>query len=242
MKRQVFLVKGLHMSASELSNFEAYINSYQLFFKSNAGGAYEDNEIAVLDQPTVVELKKLVDDAAIDYAITVLVGHGGVQDNIQLYQINSTEIIKPGQLEFIDSKHLIILESCRNIGKGITAIDITDRVPRFKSGGVILIALTRAKVKALYIEQIDKCDKGIVVCFACSKDESANGYYFSKILLEKAKAWSSSVQNKSSVLSINTLMASVSTEVAQTLKQQCNEVQIPEIVGNLDFPFAVSRF
>ena len=66
-------------------------------------------------------------------------------------------------------RQLWLIESCRMIGSDIETIDIIDKKPTFKKGGVLPSApITREKSRAIYDKQIKNCAKGNVICFACS--------------------------------------------------------------------------
>ncbi|WP_289201824.1 hypothetical protein [Parabacteroides goldsteinii] len=175
----------------------------------------------------------------VDFAVIVYVGHGATQDNYQLFQLSENEIIKPGQFVSISEKVLVILESCRCKINGINAIDLTDKIPNFRDGGIVRRKISREESRHRYIGQIKKCHIGLVVCFACSEDEEALDYIFTTELLEHAMNWYSNRENYNPVLSIVDVMKYISISLSifkPDIKQH------PVFVGVEQFPFVISRY
>ncbi|ELY2018612.1 hypothetical protein SL053_002543, partial [Flavobacterium psychrophilum] len=114
MKRKVYIIVGHPHKDSEKEVFEKFVNYYYSFFNEKAGGAYENNEIIILKQPTIRSLQVAIQNSGEEFGIIVMIGHGATFENNQLFQINENEIIKAGQIEFNIKKQIIILESCRD--------------------------------------------------------------------------------------------------------------------------------
>ncbi len=237
-KRLILLIKGYSKSEAELKWVSECVSNYNVFFKSIAGGAYEDYEILPLNDPTIEELKILMEEMKSDFAIIVFIGHGATQSDRQLFRINENDVIQAGQLGLDVEKQLIILESCRKTEKGIPIINLTDKAPHYKAGGKIRILITRERAKHLYNEQIKKCKNGVVICFASSKNELASNLFFSKSLLGISFNWYLDFNNYNQILGIRELMKKTMNEVSIL----SSEVQTPEIKGDIDFPFAISKF
>lgn len=242
MIRKILLITGYPQNEQDKNTFNLYLNYYYNYFKGNSGGAYDDEEIIIYEQPKLSELKSLTKSLIANYAIIILIGHGAIANDNQAFKINEAEIIKAGQLELDIEKQLIIVESCRNIRNKIFLIDLNDKLPKFRDGGTMRAPINRDQAKELYNNRIVKCNDGVTVCFACSKGESAWNYYFSLSLLQGAFNWHLSSQNHFEALGICTLMEFVKTNVQKLAKQEINEEQNPEIIGTEDFPFSVSKF
>jgi len=242
MNRKVFVVKGYSENDKELNLDRHYANNYQTYFNSIAGGAYELDEIIYLEDPTTDHLNDVLANFDLDFSVIILIGHGAAQDNYQLFKLNNDEIIKPGQIEPNSDKTLIIIESCRREAKDIMTVDLNDKVPQFKYGGLVRSPITREKSKELYIEQLEKCKDGIVICFACSKDETAINFFFSLVLIQQSFNWHLEHWRHFETLNINKLMPDISAQVKKLAMQNVGKNQTPEIIGNLDFPFAISKF
>ncbi len=241
MNRKILIIKGHSKNDIELNEDNAYINYYYNFFRSIAGGAYEEDEIICLSEPISNKLKQLVLELKPDYLIIVLLGHGATQDDKQLFQLNSNEIIKAGQLILESSKQLIILESCRTDIKNIFTVDLTDKLPKFKYGGVVKRPLSRIEARQLYTKQLYNCENGIVICFACRKNEEAVNYYFSLAVIQIAFDWHLENGN-STTLSIVSLMNYLEYELPRFTIEQINKIQVPDMKGNINFPIAVSKY
>jgi len=241
MKRQVVIIKGKSYNDIQKQNFDDFGDRYADYFKSNAGGVFGDTDIVSLTEPSVADIQQLLTTSEVDYAILVLIGHGATQDGKQLFHLREKDIIQPGQIELPTKKQLVIVESCRSLQSNVPVKAVTDQVPKFKSGGVIRIAMTKEKAKALYIEQVAGCKDGLVVCFACDEDEKASNYRFSHTLLEKAKTWSGGTAGSKVVLPITALMGAVTTDLVNQTKST-PKPQTPEIKGDIPFPFAISKY
>lgn len=242
MIRRVILITGHPQNEEDRNSDNFYLNYYYNYFRGNSGGAYESDEILVYEQPTVSELKILTSVFLADYAVIVLIGHGATTNENQVFQINENEIIKAGQLEFEIDKQLIIVESCRNIHDKVFIIDLNDKLPKFKYGGIVRAPINRDKAKELYNNKIRECNNGMTICLACSKDESAWNYYFSFSLIQASFNWHLSSHNHFQTLGINSIMEFVKLNVHQVAKKEVDEDQNPEIIGIEDFPFSVSKF
>jgi hypothetical protein len=244
-RRKVIFIKGFSKNKQELSATMAFVDKYKEWFKSNAGGAYEENEIKILEDITAEELKLNLESDILDFVVVIAIGHGANQEDCQLFGLNHEEIIKLGQIvELIKSdKQLWLIESCRVLRSDIEAIDLNDKKPLFKKGGVLPPApITREKSRALYNKQIKNCDNGNVICFACSKDEIAMNAFFTRHVLNCSHQWHLSTNNNNTPLNITTLMSCIKPFVNSTAIQERGKEQHPEILENIEFPFAISKY
>lgn len=242
MIRRIVLITGHPQDEEDEKLDKLYRNYYYNYFRGNSGGAYGEEEISIFEQPTVSELKEFTSNFKADYAVVVLIGHGATTDSNQVFQVNENEIIKAGQLELYIDKQLIIVESCRNIYEKVFLIDLNDKPPKFKYGGTVRAPINRDKAKELYNNKIAACNKGLTICLACSKGESAWNYYFSFSLIQAGFNWHLSSQNHFQTLGIRSLMELVKSNVKGVTKKEVNAEQNPEIIGIEDFPFSVSKF
>jgi len=240
--RKAILIKGFSKNEQELIDDKLHIEYYKSFFQSNAGGAYVENEIEILEDISTDNLKSYFEGKILDFIIVVLLGHGATQYDYQLFQLNETEIITPGQIEINSNKQLIIIESCRSIVIKIPIIDLSAKAPTYKEGGKLYIPICRQKARAIYNNQIKKCDNGQVICFACSQDETAKGYYFSKCIMQYAFNWHLSWKNYHTTLSIMKLMSDISVIVNEFAVKHMDEQQNPQLSGDINFPFAISKY
>jgi hypothetical protein len=242
MDRKVFIIKGYSENPEELNLDRHYSENYRSYFLSVAGGAYKADEIIYSEEPTAGELDAILQKFKLDFAVVILIGHGATQDDRQLFKLNKDEVIKAGQVHVNSKKCLIILESCRSEIKGIFTVDLNDKIPKFKYGGIVRAPITMEKSRELYDEQVEKCGDGTVVCFACSNNETAKNFYFSLVLIQIGFNWHLEYWHHFETLTITRLMPHISNEVNKVALKITGESQQPEIDGTLDFPFSVSKF
>ncbi len=245
LRRKVIFIKGFSKNEPELSATIALIDKYKEWFKSKAGGAYEENEIKTFEDITTDELKVNLESDILDFVVVVAIGHGANQEDCQLFGLNHSEIIKLGQIaEFIKSdKQLWLIESCRGLISDIETINLGDKIPSFKKGGEIPPASnSKEKMRALYDKQIKKCDNGKVICFACSRNEMAMNAIFTRHILNYSHQWHLSSKFNSATLNITELMNCIKPIVNSTALKERQKEQHPEILENIEFPFAISKY
>jgi len=195
-----------------------------------------------LIEPRSEELNNKINEEKLDYGIIVYIGHGATQADIQLFQLNKDEVIKAGQFIINSPKQIILLESCRNISKDIYTVDLKDKIPKFKYGGVVRHPLSRSIARDVYDCQIRRCDDGLMICFACSAGQSAYNYFFSIVLLQTAVDWYLEPSRHCAVLTMDELFAITLFNTMQTAKVILGKDQKPTRIGNFDFPITVSRY
>jgi len=242
MKRSVYIIKGFSKSPEEQKTDEYYVNAYRVFFNRNAGGAYEEDEIFIFDQPTSENLNEQIRKEKLDYGIVVFIGHGANQDDNQIFQLNKDEIIKAGQYTLNSTKQVIILESCRVYSKDIFTVDLEDHVPKFKYGGVVRHPLKREIARHVYDSHIARCNDGLMVCYACAKGKEAYNYFFSMILLQLAMDWYLETHRHCGILPIDDLFGRTLFNTMYFSKEKIGIEQKPWRDGSFNFPFAVSRY
>lgn len=242
IKRKVFIIKGYSKTEIEFESDRYYVNEYCSYFQQNAGGAYYKSEIVVLNEPSYKELDIFFGKQKIDFAIIIFIGHGATQDNNQIFQLNSKEIIKLGQFILNCDKQIIILESCRVIANEIQTVDLTDKIPKFAKGGIFRLPLTTQQSREIYDSHIKRCDVGIMICFACSLDGAAYNYIFSKTILQCAIDWHLDTSRHCAFLPIDELTRLIYFEIFTIAKAEYGVNQLPQTVNNMNFPFAVSKF
>lgn len=241
-KRKVFLVNGYSEISEELNVFNAYIEYYKRFFKSIVGGSYYESEVIHLNQPAYSELNEILQDEEVDYGILIFLGHGAINRDNQLFQLNKSEIIKAGQYTISAKKQLIILDSCRTFNEYINSVDWGNRTPIFKSGGKIRLSISITTARERYDSWIKNCKDGICICFPCEIGETANNFYFSYLLIETAINWHFDLKNTSPILTIDEIMSILASELPNHSSNTNGVTQNPETRGAFEFPFAVGRF
>ena len=238
MDRLTIIIKGYSKTELELNSDREFVKKYLTFLTSNVGGAWDlEEEIIVLEDPTIEILGQIVEDLTPDFVLLIMIGHGATQGDRQLFQINASTIIQAGQLALDVHKQLVILESCRTHTNGkIKTVDLNDRIPQFRNGGLVRSPRTKEDARNLYISVINECPNGLVICYPCNDNELASGYYFSFALLRRSFEWH--LLNHTRYFPITQLMEFVSMDVYKISKGK----QTPVISGNIGFPFAISKF
>lgn len=241
MKRKIFLVKGLSNDPDELKMDKYFIDSYYALFNMNAGGAYESDEIVILNEPSSSQLNNELRKEELDYGILVYIGHGASQDNNQLFQLNQDEIIKAGQFYINAPKQIVIVESCRTKVDSVFAVDLKDYVPKFKYGGTVRYPLSREIARHVYDCHIMRCKDGMMVGLACSPGENAYNYYFSTLILQNTIEWHQETHRHCAIFPIDDVMGLALFHTIELARVNINKVQKPQRIGIINFPFAVSK-
>lgn len=238
MIRLAIIIKGYSKNEIELRSDHQLVKDYITFLTSTAGGAWDfEQEMIVLEDPTIERLEQIIEKRSPHFVLLIMIGHGATQDSKQLFQINETTIIQAGQLAFDVDKQLVILESCRtNVNDKMKTVDLKDRVPGFKHGGLVRRPRTKEESRNTYICIVEECSKGLVICYPCRDNELAEEFNFSNALLRRSFEWH--LLNHSSHFPITQLMEFVSKDVNKITKAK----QTPVISGTIGFPFAISKF
>jgi hypothetical protein len=242
LNRLALIVKGHSRSEEEQESDLLYVKAYFEFLNSIAGGAWEENEIVVLDEPEIADYAEIINTRTPFYALTILIGHGATKDDHQLFQLNENSIVKPGQFVFDTEKQLIILESCRPNIEDIHWVDLENKIPTYRYGGYIRGHIDRQTSKDLFVDRLSRCESGIVICFACSKNQLAYNYFFSTELVQFGQNLFLDTRYHYRTFDILDMMPYVSIRVNRKTRKAYGVEQVPEVRGHINFPFAVSKF
>lgn len=242
VKRNIFIIKGFSKDEKEKSIDNYYAEMYACFFQLSAGGSYAKEEIIVLDEPEVADLTNIFDEQYGNYAITVYIGHGANQKEHQIFQLNEFEIIKPGQFIPNFEKQIIILESCRVVSENIETVDLADKIPKFENGGIFRIALSKEQCREVYDSHINRCENGIMIWYACELGAEAYDFIFSKTLLETAMNWHLDATRHCAVLPVDELSRLTWVDTFINAREKLGIDQYPCSEGNINFPFAISKY
>lgn len=219
--------------------------NYRAFLLSPAGGAWREDEIILLENPTKLNLlthQMLMKSA--DYTLTVFAGHGRRPKGspYTVLSINTTTEINHTTLLTEARKQTLILDCCRlNRGE-----------PIMESAGMEHFAAVVEKAdpalcRIAYDQAISGCPAGPVVLFACSDDEVARetrsrGGVYSSSLLDAARDWASTrartLYRGTEVLSVLDAHNGAESVVLElTGRTQHIDAQVPR--SGPYFPFAV---
>lgn len=242
MNRIALIIAGSGNNKNEEKAIIFHIGKYVKFLSSNAGGAWDKEEMVYYNKPTFEHLNNELNSVKTTYTLIILIGHGAIQDSKHIFQLNEKEIINTGQIYTSSKKHLVILESCRSKIENILTIDLEDKIPKFEKGGIIRAPITRELSKQLFFNSLRNCVENNIVCFACKESETANNFYFTNSLLQTCMNWHLDPGPHLQTIGINDLMTHLNTEVNKLSQNQIGVSQSPTVSGFANFPFCVSKF
>ena len=241
MKRLALIISPLGYRPSQ--GMESDTINYHAFFRSNYGGAWEDDEIKVLRTASRRELSEWSElCVSKDYSVITFSGHGDYIENgkygptTRLW-LKDDESINVDELYSRALRQLFIIDACRHIEP--TTVFFAKSATLLNSQDTLHY---RALCREVYNTAIFAAEEGRIEMYSCSRDQYAyerrdgSGGQFSHALVTRAKSWAENARNnftKSECLDCKSAFDLV----------QVPPPQIPEI--NLGrrrniFPFAVS--
>jgi len=224
-----------------LQGVEYDIENYVRFLKSPTGGAWEDNEIIKVQDPNSIKLKSFLKKLKVDYSLVIFSGHGAYKINDSTYvAINRTKLLPVNELVTSSPKQLLIIDACRSfIDSGISGF-LGEELKNFPS------RLTRNESKLIFKHHLDKCEKGLVVCFSSKIGQASysknDGGIFSLNLLDSAKAWVAT-PSKFGILPIHVAFSKAQKyTIGNTSGKQVPELRASNINARTQwFPFAIRK-
>ncbi len=168
------------------------VQNYKSFLKSPLGGGWYDSEISPLARPTCQELEsKIIGLSSFDYTFFVFCGHGfySAQRESTILELKKGQEFNSIGLRKNSNKRSIILDCCRKVEKEIVVKAAMEAL--FEEARKML---DLAECRKYFENQIEKCLKGIIVGYACSKNETAGdsqskGGYYSYSMMQSATSW-----------------------------------------------------
>ena len=199
MKRTLILIANTGAPDNPAYGARKDIDDYRRFFRSNEGGAWEENEILTFCSADTNPLTKnmLLDTIGerkkngAEYFLIVFCGHGGAtSEGESFFELSPGEICESDVLKSVldPSKFMLIADSCRSI-------------ELLKEGGRMPVLRTFSQVipDSPYRKLCRDCYNGIItkasssaytICYAVALDETAQdlgrayGGLFSQTLLK----------------------------------------------------------
>jgi hypothetical protein len=168
------------------------VQNYISFLKSPLGGGWLEEEITHLSRPSCNDLDSYISKLAIyDYSFIAFCGHGfhSAQRGSTMLELKKGHEFDSLSLRNNANKRTIILDCCRKVERDLIAESAV--IAKFAEARE---ALSFAECRRYFEVQVDKCANGIVVGYACSKNETAgdsqsNGGYYSHSLMKSATSW-----------------------------------------------------
>ena len=194
MKRHALIISnpGEYGAENYCEGVKVDVQNYTAFLKSPLGGGWYDSEISHLDRPFCVNLEKSISDlSSYEYTFFVFCGHGfySAQRESTILELRKGQEFNSIDLRKNSNKRSILLDCCRKVEKEI--ITEAALVAKFAEAREML---NMAECRRYFEKQVDNCTKGVIVGYACSKNETAGdnqtkGGYYSHSILKAATSW-----------------------------------------------------
>ena len=254
MNRKLFLIID-HGTDPVLKGVDKDKINYLNFFKSNYGGAWDEDEIEIcednftLTKITIEKLEYLRNQETLDYILIVFCGHGGETPSGELYYE-----FKPNTVN--------TLSELRSAVRGIRCLFIADScrgIERLADGGrlVMFSAVNEAHIndyerklcRQMYNDAVMSVPQGTFTAgFAASSGQYANeeriGGIYSSSLLHTAESFICRLRKKEHRYPDKEVVpfVSVHLETADIVNNKTGGGQIPDyytIRHNSQYPFIV---
>ncbi|MFI4919726.1 MAG: caspase family protein, partial [Legionellales bacterium] len=174
------------------------LKNYKSFLLSPLGGTWYEDEVDVLIQPSIPELRiSLHLLRGHDYSLVIFTGHGyySLEQDSTILEINKNDEIESEELMNKTDKQTVILDCCRKVERIVVS---EEREILRKAVGMELDPTTCRKC---YDKKIEQCDRDIIVMYACDIDEKAidrpEGGLYSSSLLKSVQHWYQNISNNS---------------------------------------------
>lgn len=213
MKRKAILIESSNVKDhTDLPGARVDIDNWNIFLRSDYGGAWADSEITILRKPYSGDMKAAIESSADTYCFVAFSGHGadGIVVLNDVYTNCPITELKPK-----GDKGTLIIDACRGVEEA-RQVSFA-RLQKFANEGreqIIAnskygetLSLFEAKSPAVkfattansqlnnWLEALKAASKGLVEMYACAKGEFANenpssGGFYTSLLLQSADEWS----------------------------------------------------
>ena len=218
-------------------------NSYKNFFASGEAGCWDECEIILLkkEDATVENIyREVAGMNNYEYTITIFIGHGVVQNEIQKLGAWSGASFDAEKLINNSKRQILIIDACSSrVGQTLNPDRLlADSNYRERPQGT---ELSRESSKSIYNENIQKCATDNLPCilFAASVGEVAyceeNYSLFSSVLRRMVVKWL--LSSNGSVLSVDELFNEIDSYFKNNYPQQH-----PRIENKNNLTFAINPF
>ena len=220
MKRCLILIgnEGERNSNSFLPGVSQDINRYNVFFRSDFGGAWEDSEIESRNFGwTAAGLRHTLCSRrldGLDYALLVFAGHGYAERNGEVYfELSPGHEISLSNIKSLlsNQKMLMIADSCQVYLDEEFSKPLTESIRVFSEGGRIHDSRNSMKDRYnLYIDRMHSREKAFAsaVSLGESAQDTSIGGLYSRNLLDLAEQAIESVP-ESGIIPMNTIHSDV---------------------------------
>lgn len=210
------------------------------FLQSPVGGAWTADEITVLVDPSLIELRSYFPHLlAADYSYFHFAGHGR-----HIESKDSTQMmLRPN--EWVDTslivnssaqKSTVVVDACREI---VRKDILKATLEAFSSQRKII---SRSDARQVFDAQVELCRPMDVQLYSCSRDELANedserGGLYTAALVDSSGSWNRSL-GQSRILSVRDAHEAAAAKVKGSTRNRQNPHSVYPRTENY-FPFAV---
>lgn len=240
--RRALLIASPDIPNETLPGARQDVYNFENFLLSLEGGAWDQDEITKLFNPTKTDLTQSVRAmAGSDYAFITFSGHGAHHVNNELndtsLKLTRYESCYVFEVNPQNKRHTLIVNTCRAI------VQITEEILKraMFAANAARAEITRQQARALFDETFSAADEGRVIAYSCkvgqAAGESSSGGYFSRALVGEASAWANQAAAKQ-VLSVKDTF-----DLAQAKTYKVNAPQWPVLEAGRrlrHFPLAIS--
>lgn len=229
IKRQALVIECSAINGQDkLPGAQRDADSWQEFLLSNRGGAWRNDEITVLRNPTPQMVRSKIALITDGYGFVTFSGHGYVAEQTK----NTMVCLQGGNISEIEltpssPRATVILDSCR----GIQALSFMEALSAMRK-----LAADSGQFRNLFDTALERAEKGVCKLYGCAFEQAAQeskaGGAFTQALIQAGKGWTGS-----GVLFMRNAFDEAEKAVRQNSPQQTPESQLGRRINH--FPFAV---
>lgn len=192
MTRQAILI-GAPSVTPALPGVLQDLKDIKAFLLSNRGGAWREDEIVILTDPTQRLVEAHIQAAKFkDYVFITCSGHGEHQVSQRLEEtvmhLNEKETISINSINPQNKRHLVIVDVCRGIVK------LEKRYETFIEASMMKRAFDSVvDYRKIFDDAVMRCTEGRIVVYSCDINQSAGddgtGGVFTQELLKAPKSF-----------------------------------------------------
>lgn len=227
----------------ELPGVTRDVEDIRNFLCSNKGGAWRQNEVLTLLDPTKMDVLKAIRESEdIDYVFITCSGHGEHQIGASslggqtVMHLNEKETISIDSVNPKNRRHLVVVDVCRNLVK------ITAKLEKaLESLSLRLESTQYVDYRKAFDDAVMNTSEGRIVAYSCDINQSAgddgNGGVFTQALLDSPTQFRKHANNNYGIVDINQAF-----ERAKSETYRINAPQSPVFNAGRRrefFPFAV---
>jgi len=244
MRRKALIIEASKAEIqNDLPGARVDAERFSEFLLSDFGGAWDPPEITVMHTPNAAEVMQAKREMrAADYAFVAFSGHGyhvrgGGVDDTKICLRNGDEI-DVLELNPATDRCFIIIDACRSL-----VHEEVEKGARLKKGAFMVEDMSRRyRFRQLFDQYVKVAEKGAIYAYACdvteSAQESKQGGYFSRALVECSDGWASNKPGTlDSVYDVNSAFSCAKISVNRKAPQQNPQFQPGR--RHKFFPFAV---